>query len=194
MLSSFVMSNARGSSRAIFSGQMQDALSALKQAHPHDGKLYDDAAKLVDYVVNLKEEAQFLKTCCSTSTSPGLFGFGLVNLLQPLHMTSAQIALYNGSKAGAAVKTVWKSYGRAVTAIRTGKPPQEYAGAFKPAQREVTLPLPTLTPCRALSAPVGIRAHMVWRHRTPCPRCPYHGNHQPDIHVHRGHGLRQGDG
>jgi len=136
VLSSFVMSNARGSSRAIFSSQMQDALSALKQAHPHDGKLYDDAAKLVDYVVNPKEEAQFLKNMLFHFYLAGSFGFGLVNLLQPLHMTSAQIALYNGGKAAEAVKTVAGSYKRAVQAMRTGKPPQEYAEAFKRAQRE----------------------------------------------------------
>ena len=91
VLSAFVMSNARHSSRMLYNGDIQKAQQAIK-----DGDLRGEAQNLFENMENPKEEFASFRSMMfhwNMGFSPA---FGLLNMTQPFIQTIPQLTIYDG--------------------------------------------------------------------------------------------------
>ena len=91
VLSAFVMSNARHSSRMLYNGDIQKAQQAIK-----DGDLRGEAQNLFENMENPKEEFASFRSMMfhwNMGFSPA---FGLLNMTQPFIQTIPQLTMYDG--------------------------------------------------------------------------------------------------
>lgn len=91
VLSAFVMSNARHSSRMLYNGDIQKAQQAIK-----DGDLRGEAQNLFENMENPAEEFASFRSMMfhwNMGFSPA---FGLLNMTQPFIQTIPQLTMYDG--------------------------------------------------------------------------------------------------
>lgn len=91
VLSAFVMSNARHSSRMLYNGDIQKAQQAIK-----DGDLRGEAQNLFENMENPAEEFASFRSMMfhwNMGFSPA---FGLLNMTQPFIQTIPQLTIYDG--------------------------------------------------------------------------------------------------
>lgn len=91
VLSAFVMSNARHSSRMLYNGDIEKSIQGVK-----DGDLRGEAQNLFENMENPKEEFASFRSMMfhwNMGFSPA---FGLLNMTQPFIQTIPQLTIYDG--------------------------------------------------------------------------------------------------
>ena len=113
VLSAFVMSNARHSSRMLYNGDIEKSIQGIK-----DGNLRGEAQKIFENMENPQEEFSSMRSLLfhwSMGFSPA---FGLVNMTQLSVQTIPELTMYGGARL--AHKEVWYGLARAVASMKPG--------------------------------------------------------------------------
>lgn len=100
VLSSFIVSNARTAAKNYHFADMMKAAAKISN---RQGDVKDEAIRLVQYVQEPKEEAQFLRGLLFVNYLGGSIASALVNMTQPFMMTAPWLQQFGSKNAGRAM-------------------------------------------------------------------------------------------
>lgn len=131
VLASFVMSNARASSRNIYSGMVQEAIGSIDKKN---GSLIDDAVNLNNFVNSPAEHFATFRNLIFLWNLGLSVMFGLMNLTQPIMMTLPMLSTRISPAKAASI--LIKALPAAMSATLQNKAPSGYEREYARAVRE----------------------------------------------------------